>query len=314
MHGEGYRRVRIRAAWAASCAGDAGATWAAAVAGRSALVRDPVDGWIGRTPGDLPGLALAAAKPHLRADRATAVSASASKPDLDRLPVFQPWDWWARSGGGALAALGLDSGTCLPVAAACSTGLYGLLAVADHLEHGRCDQGAALAWDRPLAPILRAAYATLGVACGPVHPGPFPATTGFAPAEGAAALVLAADGPWRLAGGIRLGDAGHATAFADPRTLALALEALDRALPDPDLIVLHATGTAQGDAYEAAVLDASPWAGIRRVACKPAIGHTLGASGLVELAAAMQDPAARRIWKLGMGFGGHLACVAVARE
>jgi 3-oxoacyl-(acyl-carrier-protein) synthase len=50
------------------------------------------------------------------------------------------------------------------------------------------------------------------------------------------------------------------------------------------------------------------------VACKPAIGHTLGASGLVELAAAMHDPAAHRIWKLGMGFGGHLACVAVARE
>ncbi|MFM2091722.1 MAG: hypothetical protein RLZZ127_2211 [Planctomycetota bacterium] len=309
-----YDRVRIRAAWAATCAGDAAAAWAAACAGGCALARDPVDGWIGRTPGDLPALALAAVRPHLDPDRPAAVSASASKPDLDRLPDFRPVDWWRRSGSAALAGLGLGAGACVPVAAACSTGLYGLLAVADRIEHGLAAQGAALAWDRPLAPLLRAAYRNLGVACGPVRPGLFPAADGFAPAEGAGALVLAADGPWRLAAGIRLGDAGHETAFADPRTLATALEALAAAVPVPDLIVLHATGTAQGDAYEAAVLGASPWAGVRRVACKPAIGHTLGASGLVELAAALCDPAARRIWKLGMGFGGHLACVAVVRD
>jgi len=32
----------------------------------------------------------------------------------------------------------------------------------------------------------------------------------------------------------------------------------------------------------------------------------------VELAVAMQG-SARRIWKLGLGFGGHLAAVAVGR-
>jgi 3-oxoacyl-(acyl-carrier-protein) synthase len=45
---------------------------------------------------------------------------------------------------------------------------------------------------------------------------------------------------------------------------------------------------------------------------KPVIGHCLGASGAVELAVALEAPV-KRLWKVSLGFGGHLAAVAVAR-
>jgi 3-oxoacyl-[acyl-carrier-protein] synthase-1 len=128
---------------------------------------------------------------------------------------------------------------------------------------------------------------------------------------GVIALVRGA-AAWRLVAGVRLGDAGHETHFVHPQTLTTALIALWEVQPEPDLIVTHLTGTALGDAYELAGLDAGPWRHVPRLVLKPLIGHTLGASGAVELALALNSPA-RRMWKLSLGFGGHLAAVAVAR-
>ena len=112
---------------------------------------------------------------------------------------------------------------------------------------------------------------------------------------------------------MRLGDAGHETHFTDPRTLTYALDALWAAVPHPDLIITHGTGTAAGDAYEARGLDAGPWRQCERVSMKPIIGHCLGASGAVELASACHAPV-QRLWKLSLGFGGHLAAVALVRS
>ena len=95
-------------------------------------------------------------------------------------------------------------------------------------------------------------------------------------------------------------------------TLLHALQSLWEAAPAPDLIIAHATGTAAGDAYELRGLDAGPWRRCERVTMKPLIGHTLGASGAVELAIALEAPV-NRLWKLSLGFGGHLAAVAVER-
>ncbi len=126
-------------------------------------------------------------------------------------------------------------------------------------------------------------------------------------------MALAHDGPWRLIASVRLGDARHETEFRDPATLKQALDALWLAAPKPDLIITHGTGTARGDVYERAGLDAGPWRDVPRLNCKPVIGHCLGASAAVEMALGLEAPV-QRLWKLGLGFGGHLAAVAVERS
>jgi 3-oxoacyl-(acyl-carrier-protein) synthase len=78
------------------------------------------------------------------------------------------------------------------------------------------------------------------------------------------------------------------------------------------MIVVHGTGTVAGDRYEKDGLDRGPWSQIPRIACKPLWGHALGASGAVELAAALEAPV-NRLWKLSLGFGGHLAALALER-
>jgi 3-oxoacyl-(acyl-carrier-protein) synthase len=112
---------------------------------------------------------------------------------------------------------------------------------------------------------------------------------------------------------VRLGDASHPTRFADGDTLRRCLLALWDILPEPELIVTHGTGTASGDAYEHAALNDGPWRACARLTCKPVLGHCLGASGTVELALALEAPVAR-LWKLSLGFGGHLAALAVERS
>ena len=255
-----------------------------------------------------------------------ALSVSTSKGDplaIDAAVNGEPRAWpgsWPGDLGPVLARqLGLGHYIPCPVAAACSTGLYGLLEAADAVEAGRATWGLALAAEGSLPPWLAAGFARLGVlAEGPPDTalaGPEHTSKGFVPAAGAGAVILhpTPSGPgWRLLAGVRLGDAGHETHFSHPGTLTAALEALAEATGLPDLIVPHATGTKAGDDYEASVLDASPWSGIPRWCAKPSIGHTLGASGLVELALAL-DRAESLIWKISLGFGGHLAAVAIRR-
>lgn len=320
-----YGRVAI-AAWSCrTAAGDAPASWRAARDGRSALVLDREWGWIGRL-GDERSLfdtALEAAAAPWSAIAGggglPAWSISASKGDARAL-IERGAPALLASAPGMLGwrlahALGAGVTVPVPVAAACSTGLYALLGAADQIESGRCERGLAGACDRALTPLLIAGFGAMGVLSGTRRPQAFAGAgtaTGFAPAEGAGFAALAAEGPWRLVAGVRLGDAAHPTQFGDPRTLRACLQALWSASPEPELIVVHGTGTAAGDAYEAAALADGPWATAPRLACKPAIGHCLGASGIAELALALEAPV-RRAWKIGLGFGGHLAAVAVAR-
>lgn len=288
-------------------------------------------GWIGRAaPGaDLLGLAAAAARRPWAAlaglDGPLALSLSASKGDVEALERALAGEAGAfldaipgQLGPRLAARLGIGPHLPLPVAAACSTGLYGLLAAADLVERGTCVRALAGAADRSLTPLLLAGFASLGVLCGDRAPQAFAAPTGFAPAEGAGMVALARNAPpgaagWRLVAGVRLGDAGHETHFADPLTLATALAALWAELPHPELVITHGTGTGTGDAYERRALDAGPWAAAPRLSCKPLIGHCLGASGIVELALGLEAPVLR-LWKISLGFGGHLAAVALERQ
>jgi 3-oxoacyl-(acyl-carrier-protein) synthase len=312
-----YTRVSIGAWQARSAAGDALATWQAVAARRCVLSHDSSWGWVGRCGADQDALAVAVTRGLTLPSGLLAVGLGTSKGALAQHTAGDGPDWMSAFPGATSMTLArhLGLGLHLPCAcaAACSTGLACLLAGADLVERGQADGALVGASEASLTPLILAGFRNAGVLCGTTPPQAFGSPTGFAPAEGAAAFTLGPAGPWRLVAGIRLGDAGHETQFTDSRTLATALASLWSALPDPDLIACHATGTAAGDAYERAGLDAGPWRDIPRWCAKPWIGHALGASGAVELAAVLHAPV-RRIWKLSLGFGGHLVAVAVERQ
>jgi Beta-ketoacyl synthase, N-terminal domain/Beta-ketoacyl synthase, C-terminal domain len=323
-----YEQVHVVAWDCLSAAGDAAATWSACTIGRCALQHNSTIGWHGRVaipagPDRHLALALTASKRTWNSVATfpgpLAFGASTSKGDLSAWDATIAGDLNAfiRAWPGQLtprlaAALRLPIYRPVSVAAACSTGLYALLDAADAIEDGYCSRALAGAVDTSLSPWLLAGFKAMGVLCGDVAPQSFSTPTGFAPAEGAAFFALAKTGPWRLVGGVRLGDAGHETEFRDPQTLRQAFASLWRMLPGPDLIITHGTGTARGDAYETAGLLQGPWNKTMRLSCKPSIGHCLGASAAVELAAGLQAPV-QRLWKICLGFGGHLAGVALER-
>jgi 3-oxoacyl-(acyl-carrier-protein) synthase len=339
-----YERVYVVAWDCLSAAGDAAATWSACTNGRSALACDPTWGWLGRVP--LSDATVAGAKSRLQAIAARALEkpwAALARDDAEKMTGtlgfgvstskgdLGAWDA-ALSGIAGLAGnsaafidawpgqltqklarqLVLPSYYPIHVAAACSTGLYALLDAADALEHQRIKQACIGAADASLTPWLMSGFKRMGVLCGQEKPQAFAQPTGFAPAEGAAFISLAHRGRWKLIAGVRLGDAGHETEFRDPQTLRQALCGLWQTAPGPDLIITHGTGTARGDEYEAHGLRSGPWVTAMRLACKPSIGHSLGASSLVELCAGLES-SVQRVWKIGLGFGGHLAAVALER-
>lgn len=324
-----YERVALVAWDCLTAAGDAPAAWSACSKSASALRHADDIGWHG--PVDLsPGpdrlLRLAAAtatRPwhalgNLRGALALGISTSKGDPAaLERAMAGEAGALIKALPGQLTPQLAgvLGCGIYQPaqVAAACSTGLYALLECADRIEDGRCERALAGAADLSLTPLLLAGFRALGVLCGGRRPQAFGEATGFAPAEGAGIVALGCDGPWRLVASVRLGDARHETEFRDPATLRTALDGLWQVAPHPDLIITHGTGTARGDVYERIGLDAGPWRDVPRLHCKPLIGHCLGASAAVELVLGLEAPV-KRLWKLGLGFGGHLAAVAVERR
>jgi len=323
---ERYAGIHL-AAWSArTCAGDAASSCEAVREARPALVWNPERGWSGSIDdgGDTLGLATALAREIWEPDSDDEfpwLSVSLSKGDTaswlagDAPAALLPFAAWPGNFLPRLAAaLGIRTYRGTAPVAACSTGLYALLEAADHLRAGGGERGLAGTVDRSLQPLLLAGFASLGVLAGERRPEAFTgAGTGFAPAEGGAFVTLSrTGGPWRLLAGVRLGDAAHPTRCERPDTLLGCCEALWKAAPEPDAIVVHGTGTAVGDRYERAGLDAGPWRDAERVVCKPVIGHCLGASGICELALALEGPW-RRFWKLSLGFGGHLAAVACER-
>jgi hypothetical protein len=324
-----YHAVAIAAWDCLACTGDARASWSACRRGAPGLAHTPERGWHGAIggisgPGRMRAIARQSAQRPWQAlagcRGVPALIVGSSKGDPQLMAEALAGDRQALAAalpGGLSARLAADLGIAVSIgaapAAACSTGLYAVLEAADLIERGACTHALAGAADCALADWLLAGFRSLGVLCGDRAPQAFAEPTGFAPAEGAGFLALAAEGPWRLRGGVRLGDARHPTRFADGDTLGRCLLALWDILPAPELIITHGTGTASGDAYERAALAGGPWSTSARLHCKPVVGHCLGASGVVELALALESPAAR-IWKLSLGFGGHLAAVALERS
>lgn len=187
------------------------------------------------------------------------------------------------------AWLGL-SGACRCHANACISGFSALAAAHAMIARGWID--GALVVGLELANISTlAGFASLEM-LSPSACRPFDADRdGFVLGEAVAAVHLARNGPWRLIG-IATGLDAHSPTAPDPGgmplvdVIGMAL-AMAGAEPETiDLVKLQAAGSPTADLAEARALRtafANRMPAL--VSLKPALGHTLGASGIAELAA-----------------------------
>jgi 3-oxoacyl-[acyl-carrier-protein] synthase II len=190
------------------------------------------------------------------------------------------------------------TGPRLTLSAACASGLHALIRAALMLRSGEAPRALVVASESSLHPLFEASFKRLGVlakaetGCRPFDQH----RDGFLMSEAAAAVCLEAAGASghddhdhettvfidRFAMG---GDATHLTG-SDPEgtTLKRLLRAViaDRV---PDLIHAHGTGTATNDATELAAIESCISAGAMPAiySHKGALGHSLGAAGLVSV-------------------------------
>lgn len=229
------------------------------------------------------------------------------------------------------------------LASGCSAGLDAVGIAMMMVQAGVAPRALVVAVDLPLVPILLDNYAASGLLADKPTLNPYhPQTSGFIPAEGAAAMAIESrDGEY-----VRLLHYGCNADACDPvgipadggRTPDL-LEKAIRLHGFPTAICSHATGTSvQSVADPAALCRAFPNARPSLHLLKPLIGHTIGASGLLEsviLARFAQDrelppnlrgldtihgftlpgqvvEATGPIYKLAHGMGGHNALLVLS--
>lgn len=181
-------------------------------------------------------------------------------------------------------------GPRLTVSAACASGLHALIRGTMLIQSGLARRVLVLASESSVCPLFLASFARLGVlppsgfGCRPFDRN----RAGFLMSEAAAAVLLTAG---ESAPGIEVdrfaigSDATHLTGM-DPRggTLRHVLKTTLNDLP-VDLIHGHGTGTALNDEIELAALDDLPARGSQAAVYshKGALGHSLGAAGLVSV-------------------------------
>jgi len=243
------------------------------------------------------------------------------------------------------AAISIEFGITGPnqvLASGCSAGLDALGMALLMVRGGMARRALAVAVDLPLVPLLLDNYAMSGLLahsfdCDPYHP----MTAGFVPGEGAAAMAIEPSG----AGQPQLLHYACNADACDPvgipadggRTPELLLQALFLTQQAAALCP-HATGTAVQATADPAAFDRA-FGGARPSLhlLKPFVGHTIGASGLLEsviLARFLRDgtlPANRAglhapagyvlpeqvldssgaVYKLAHGMGGHNALIVI---
>ncbi|MFU8892343.1 MAG: beta-ketoacyl synthase N-terminal-like domain-containing protein [Luteolibacter sp.] len=175
------------------------------------------------------------------------------------------------------------------LASGCSAGLDALGVAMMLLATGKAERALVVAVDLPLVPALLDSYAASGLLSKRDRIDPYHAATdGFVPGEAAAAIAIEmTDGPGpRLVCHFGNCDAAHPLAIPanggrTPDLLKLATDGHGA----PAVVIPHATGTVAQARAEAAMFGRmfSSW---KPDVCllKPWIGHTLGASGLIETA------------------------------
>lgn len=173
------------------------------------------------------------------------------------------------------------------VASGCSAGLDALGIAKLLIDSGQAERALVVAVDLPLVPLLLDNYAASGLLSKHATLNPFsPDTDGFIPGEGAAAIALSA----AATGNLRLVHYANNSDGADPvgipkdggRTLKLIEKAI-ALCGAPSAICPHSTGTQTQARAESLFLTAFE-TGTTLHLLKPYIGHTVGASGLIESA------------------------------
>jgi 3-oxoacyl-[acyl-carrier-protein] synthase II len=237
-----------------------------------------------------------------------ALMVGTSKGPIDAWIATEKADECATAGG-ILPAFGLAEtaacvaadlkirGPAITLSAACASGLYALIRGAMLIRGGEASRVLVLAAESSLHPLFIASFRRLGVIA-PEGYGcrPFDRTrAGFVVSEAAAAVCLeAAESeqtrarPWAAVERFAMGaDAAHLTAGdPDGHILRHLLHRVIDGEP-PDLIHAHGTATLANDPVELAAIEASlpERAGNppSLYSQKGALGHSLGAAGLVAV-------------------------------
>jgi 3-oxoacyl-[acyl-carrier-protein] synthase II len=187
--------------------------------------------------------------------------------------------------------LGSTMGPRLTLSAACASGLHGLIRGAMMIQSGEAKRVLVVAAEASVHPLFLASFKRLGVlpedgeVCRPFDA----RRSGFLMSEAAAAVCLEAAESNRGIVAIDRhamgGDATHLTGSdPDGRVLRALLKKVSDDRP-ADLFHAHGTGTITNDATELAAIEAS-FSADQRVSLfshKGALGHSLGASGLVAV-------------------------------
>ena len=240
------------------------------------------------------------------------------------------------------------SGPCYSFSNACISGFSAIDAASTLIAAGQIDEAVVLGFELANDATL-AGFASMELLSRTTCR-PFDARRdGLVLGEAVAAVRLSAKpGPWRIAG-LRTGLDGYSTTGPDPdggpiaKTAIASLKAANVGPAEIDLVKLQAAGSPGTDLAEANALhkvfgcEMPPL-----LSLKPALGHTLGASGIAELAALLacldgetipatagfteadpelglapithrnNDPVRRAMLNL-IGFGGGLATMIVER-
>jgi 3-oxoacyl-[acyl-carrier-protein] synthase II len=276
-----------------------GQTWEALLAGRFITDHATVPGIESAKAIRLALLAAAEATQQahwdaaVRADRRTALVVGSSKGPIEEW-LHGPWPHLMSGVGQTAGLLGHElriGGARTTISAACASGLVALATAVNMIAAGQADRALVVAVEASVHPLFIASFARLGVTAPPGHGcRPFDrARAGFLMSEAAAAVCLdSSDAPIgtpiaridRFALG---GDAVHLTASAsDGATLRRLLGHVIANQP-VDLIHAHGTGTVLNDPIELAAIESALTRPAIAYSHKGALGHSLGASGLVSI-------------------------------
>jgi 3-oxoacyl-[acyl-carrier-protein] synthase II len=195
--------------------------------------------------------------------------------------------------GGIAAGLEMGNGPRLTISAACSSGLHAIIRAALMLQSGEADRVLVVGAEASVHPLFVGSFRRLGVlppegyGCRPFDV----ARKGFLMSDASAAICLErnATAPLVHVDGFAMGaDATHITG-TDPSGAALRRllkQVIDCGNPI-EVVHGHGTGTIANDAIELSAIDDAV-AGMRArpslYSHKGAIGHSLGAAGLVSIA------------------------------
>jgi len=246
------------------------------------------------------------------------------------------------------SAISIEFGIAGPnhvLASGCAAGLDAVGVAMMMISCGMAPRALAVAVDLPLVPALLDNYAASGLLASKLKMDPYhPATAGFVPGEGAAAMTieLSENHHPRLLHYACNSDACDPVGIpADGGRTSELIEAAIDLCGMPVAISPHATGTAvQAVADPATLQRAFTKEKPSLHVLKPYLGHTIGASGLLEsviLAAFMEDSllppnpdgltapasfylptqtleASGPVYKLAHAMGGHNALLVISKS